>query len=370
MKSFFDFDQILDLEILNSSEKITSQRPIILYGAGGFGEAALKYYKTNNIKPIAICDSDPNKVGKNFFGYTIMSFNDIINCYSDFDVVITAFKYYDEIKNFLIHYISPARIINISFLHENSYTLALNYRSFLSQNLDRLNIIYSRLEDNISRHVMESILKAKVSNDVRYFEKCRTGNQYFPNDIVHLSDQEYFLDCGAFIGDTLKDFIEKVSNKYEMIYCFEPSPEAFHKLKQLKETVFKNNENILLHRKGLLDTDKKIGFNILTGAGSERIDEQFSNINNIDVVSIDNVIQGKVTFIKMDIEGSELAALKGAKKTILQNKPKLAICVYHKEEDILTIPEYIMGLGLDYKYYIRHHGISPNSHCETVFYAV
>ena len=70
----------------------------------------------------------------------------------------------------------------------------------------------------------------------------------------------------------------------------------------------------------------------------------------------------------MDIEGEELNALKGAKEIICKYKPKLAICVYHKPEDLYEIPKYIMDFGLDYKYYLRHH--MREGYTETVFYAI
>ena len=93
-----------------------------------------------------------------------------------------------------------------------------------------------------------------------------------------------------------------------------------------------------------------------------------SGDSKIEVDSIDNVCKNEnVTFIKMDVEGAELEALKGAENTIMKNKPKLAICVYHKKEDLVTIPQYILSLNSDYKLYLRHY----DSFCtELVLYAV
>lgn len=69
----------------------------------------------------------------------------------------------------------------------------------------------------------------------------------------------------------------------------------------------------------------------------------------------------------MDIEGSELEALKGAVHTIQRDKPKLAICIYHKPEDMTEIPLYIKSLVPEYKFYVRHHS---NCWTDTVLYAV
>lgn len=83
---------------------------------------------------------------------------------------------------------------------------------------------------------------------------------------------------------------------------------------------------------------------------------------------IDDVVHEKVTFIKMDVEGSELKALHGAKKSIKKHLPRLAISIYHKPEDIVEIPEYILSLHNGYQFYIRHH--VPWLNNETVLYAV
>ena len=88
----------------------------------------------------------------------------------------------------------------------------------------------------------------------------------------------------------------------------------------------------------------------------------------IEVRKLDDMLRDrKVTFLKMDIEGSELAALRGAERIIREQRPKLAICVYHKPEDMWEIPGFILNCHPDYKLYLRHYSIS---YTETVLYAV
>ena len=88
----------------------------------------------------------------------------------------------------------------------------------------------------------------------------------------------------------------------------------------------------------------------------------------VPVTSLDEALAGqRVTFIKMDIEGSELEALKGAEKTIREQKPKLAICVYHKPEDIWEIPELMLEFNEDYRFYMRHYSLAS---FDTVLYAI
>ena len=88
----------------------------------------------------------------------------------------------------------------------------------------------------------------------------------------------------------------------------------------------------------------------------------------VKAVCIDDVLyKEKVSFIKMDIEGSELAALKGCKKIITRNNPKLAICVYHKSEDLIEIPKFILSINPNYKLFLRNYAPSAT---ETVLYAI
>ena len=84
-----------------------------------------------------------------------------------------------------------------------------------------------------------------------------------------------------------------------------------------------------------------------------------TNGKTIDITSIDKFISDNkiehVDFIKMDIEGAELSALKGLEETIKKFKPKLAICVYHKGKDIFEIPEYLISIFPEYNFYLKHN---------------
>lgn len=75
---------------------------------------------------------------------------------------------------------------------------------------------------------------------------------------------------------------------------------------------------------------------------------------------------GRVDFIKMDIEGTEMDALLGARNTLVQHRPRLAISIYHRAADLARIPVWIHRLGLGYRFWLDHYTIH---HEETVLYA-
>ena len=104
------------------------------------------------------------------------------------------------------------------------------------------------------------------------------------------------------------------------------------------------------------------------GKGSAITKNEDASTITVPVRAIDDTPECRdATFIKMDVEGSEKEALAGARDTILRNKPKLAICLYHRNRDFIEIPNWIHKLVPEYKLYVRHHSFSVN---ETVLYAI
>lgn len=183
--------------------------------------------------------------------------------------------------------------------------------------------------------------------------------QYF--DTLPPVKDEIFIDAGSYDGDTIREFIKWTNGQYKKIYAFEPNED----MAQVVEDYIQSEQikQITFVHKATWDKEENIRF--INDAAASRIGEE--GRISIQAIDIDSVVgDDKVTFIKMDVEGSELQSLKGAQKTIKQNKPRLAISVYHRPEDIVEIAEYILVLNPEYKFILRQYN---SNFWETVLYA-
>jgi len=249
----------------------------------------------------------------------------------------------------------------------NCYGIKHLYYPFLLKRKEDVEKVYNSLADELSKETFYNVINYRngIIDDMSLFKS--KSIPYFENGIIELSQQEVFIDGGAYNGDTVGEFIKQTSGKFKKIYSFEPDDESYSELvknvrdiKDIKDIIpmpygLWNKKDILKFQKGL------------TPEGNRILDSNYGSID-IPVISIDEAIKEDIpTFIKMDIEGAELKALEGAEKTIVKNKPKLAICVYHKPLDIIDIPLYIKQLVPEYKLYLRHYS---NSHLDTILYAI
>ena len=237
--------------------------------------------------------------------------------------------------------------------------------AFYTKNAVRVNAVANMLADERSRKEYLGIIKFRQSHQKKDFPLC-DGKlpEYFIEEVTFGKD-EVFLDCGAYIGDTLDVFVKRCPN-YANIVAFEPDKKNFALLTQK----YGNNPKITLMDIGVYDADGESSFAERGLKSNSAITDKTSeNTACISIKAIDNLNLKNVSFVKMDIEGAELPALKGAKKTIARDKPKLAICIYHSDEDMLSIAEYIHALVPEYKLYVRHHRLYPMCG-ETVLYAV
>lgn len=189
----------------------------------------------------------------------------------------------------------------------------------------------------------------------------QVGWQYF--DMFSPKKDEVFVNAGAFQGETDIDFAKWTNNSYKKIFAFEPMQSNVEICR--KRYAENGIENIDLFGKGTWSENGHISF--AEGANQGQIDANGTNC--IETIKIDDAVigyNGRITFIKMDIEGAELEALRGARETIQKNKPRMAICIYHKPEDLYEIPGYLLSLVPEYRFKVRQY---TSTSWETVLYA-
>lgn len=224
---------------------------------------------------------------------------------------------------------------------------------------------YKLLSDAHSKKVMQLYLNAATAGEFHeLFSKCYEEPAYF-NRITKELIIDTLIDCGAYDGDSIHDFVS-VFPRYKKIIAFEPDPVNLKKLNCRK--VRENIRDLIVVNKGVGSRNEHLHFQINGGSNSYLAE---SGNSEIEMTTLDDVYSDTsgTVLIKMDIEGAELNALQGAKKLIKEKKPVLAICVYHKEEDLIEIPGFIheiAGEGV-YNYYLGFHGLDL---AELVFYAV
>ena len=229
---------------------------------------------------------------------------------------------------------------------------------------DKIKQVREILADEASKKVLDARIEVYETGNITSLQNIKTDSvQYFNEDILTLSDNELFIDLGAYKGDTIESFIQHVKGKYKKIIAFEPDQET---MLSLNHYILENNiNNVVVYKLATWNKKEVLKFREEGSYISQISDIGASSIN---ANSLDNVLFDVVpaTFIKMDIEGAELETIEGAENIIKKYRPKLAICVYHKADDIFEIPLAIKKLVPEYKLYLRQHS---DSLLDTVLYA-
>ncbi len=221
------------------------------------------------------------------------------------------------------------------------------FKEDFDENYDKYNSIYNLLCDDISKNQFYNLINFRLSHDLRYMRgfELKLEDQYFSN-VYSFDKDEVFLDVGGFDGFTTKEFIKRCPD-YSKVYFFEPEKGNLIKAKEL----LKDHNNIEYLEYGLSNKKDKLYFDI--SGPQSKISDSGSIV--IEVAPLTSLVNDRITFIKMDIEGAEYEALEGSLDLIKKYHPKLALAVYHQANDFWRIPELIFSVRNDYDLYLRHY---------------
>lgn len=385
MTTIGDLESILEkfkqgtLETKTDKMQFPQGKPILLYGAGNIGKRLYKNLIDTNIQVVCFIDRNSN-LGTTLYDVPIYQpESKQLEAYKKNGYIILSglfsLNICNEIKNHLysLGFKNVLALHEINLCHVNSQAF---YENLFDSKSDKLDVIekdskkiveaFKLLSDEKDKKLYIDYIRAHLTMDFTQFEIPFDVNlQYLGHDIEYEKDYTNFVDCGGFDGDTLKNLVKK-EKQMSNIAIFEPQNTLCEKISEYTKEKQDLFNSVTIFPCGVHSKTQKLKFSVSKDAPSSA---KLSNTGEdiIQCVAIDEVLQGfKPTFIKMDIEGAEIEALKGAQVTIQKYHPQLAICVYHSLSDIWEIPLLINSFYKDYVFYLRSYNYMG---LETVLYA-
>jgi FkbM family methyltransferase len=340
---------------------------LVLYPANNYaGFIVVLIRQTLPDIPLIVCDDDESKIGTDCNGLKVAPLNQAAQ---DLPTALFTICSYSEQAEKIFARIAaklPASLLNHTiYFRQLGDVLPVGDRATKAfdvfrktsvlasiRNRPKIKEAYDLYQDHLSQAVFVSVLKRYCFGSDTMIPVSVDSHEYFEDVYIRLDD-EVFVDCGGFNGDTLLKYLDIVGpQKFKEYIVFEPDPGNYKLLMQtvdgLPEEVFKKVTTLpyaVGHEENMLQ------FDALSNAGSV---VNPTGTTAVRCVTLDAQLKDKTpTFIKLDIEGYESFALYGAKVTIAVKRPVLAVCVYHHPFDLYELPLMLKRIVPDYHFILR-----------------
>ena len=315
---------------------------ILLYGAGVNGQWCLEYCKRIGLMVLAFIDGNSSLWGSELDGVICLSYEQYLEKYNDYVVLVTSKHHAKEILE--------------SKQNENMMSFDT---WFVLKHMNQYNSL--TFEDEKSNTVLSAIKNCMLFSDESLLWDVAEVNQFFCMAPFFNAEAEVFVDLGACTGDTIERYLVTHNGVCDRIYAFEPGG--------VQRDALQARINRLI-QEWAIDASK---FTVVEGATGDREQELYlitrgdlmsscvsaqyvTDCQKVRVYKLDNFFgDTKVDFIKFDIEGAEYETILGAEQIIKRYRPKLAISVYHRPDDLLRIYQKFVEWNVGYKFKLRHH---------------
>ncbi len=353
------------------------ERAAVLFGCGGLGQKTLAGLKRSGFKPLAFADNAAGTWGRCVRGLRVFSPREAARRFGQNAVFIVTIwgahcrHRFDQTRAQL-RKLGCLRVVSFIPLFWKYPDLFLPYycvdlpHRILPQ-ARNIQKVFALWEDPRSRGEYLAQLKWRLGHDFGGLPRPACGPAYFsPKNIFPRRPWKLWVDCGAYDGDTIRDFLKARDFSQGEILAFEPDPENFRKLEAYRKGSSGACRQRILAK--CVAVGRQSGTTRFAALGG--LDSRVSNDGGrkVECVSLDGELQSRTPdFIKMDIEGAEDDALRGARKVIGRGRSFLAVSVYHRQDHLWRLPLMIRSFWKQYRFYLRRYA----EECwDTVCYAV
>lgn len=345
---------------------IADLHSLAIVGAAPEGRRLAHICETQNIKIDAIVDDDTAKLGLTIAGVAVAPVDALSALAKSTPIVVASHRVLrvtQRLRDLGFRTVVPFAMLQV--LAPRVFAPHMFYKELLedvSAHRAEYHSLHQRLADDRSRDVLEAVIGFRRTLDPAVLRPVITEHDlYAPEGLFAFGDNEVYVDAGAYDGDTIRTFIERVNGRFNSVFAFEPDPITFAKLTEN----FRDEPRVRTVHAGLYSRSGSLHFRDDASRGAI-----FAADGEIEmpVTTLDEVVgDGPVTYVKMNIEGAEIDALAGARAAIRRELPRLALSVYHRPSDLWRIPEMVRQFSAGYDLYLRQH---DGGIIETVLYAI
>lgn len=338
-----------------------SQRPenIIVFGAGNLGTKVASLMQIAGYTVVGFCDNNKPRIGDSKNGIPVFTPAELQKLDHSTLVVVGIWSYNHSFRetsaqlaangfNNVLHCLVPL----VLFQQDKNYlpNYCLDNPEKLRTAADELHdaeALLRRTGDAKSVEVFEQV--------VAFFLNPVAENVPLPGDrkVFRELPDEVYVDCGAFIGETVTKLIEARGGELQSVYCFEPDRFSFERLRDnLGSARMKGSAEIHFVNAAVGSETGSVSFTH-TGTWGSSVSGMNSEVERVDAFALDDFPWStEPTLIKMDIEGQELEALKGSQSFIRNSRTVLSITAEHRMEDLWEIPLYLNSINPDRDIYL------------------
>lgn len=367
-------DELLaaDADSLRSAERetfdrLSGGRPIVLMGAGGLGRRTLAGLRSHGVTPLALADNGAREPGQSIAGVPVLPpaiAAERFGRAAAFVVTIWGAHRPHRLAHSRAQLQSLGCDLVLPFpplYWKYPETLLPFYLQDLpSRLLDERQAVRRGLdvwEDEASRAEFVSQVRFRLQADFDGLAGPVKHPQYFPDDLFAWTSHEWFVDGGAFDGDTVKEIVAEHGSNFAQVLAIEPDPANFKKLSDAVAAFPAHVRDRIACRQVALASKSDALYVEMTGTPSSVTSTlEAGNRVRVDALPLAALVgDARPTFIKLDIEGAEIDALRGARDFIVRDAPILAVCVYHQQNHLWRIPSMLKEWNPDYALFLRPH---------------
>jgi FkbM family methyltransferase len=353
------------LSVLWPEFSLSKLTEMVIVGAAGEGLRLAALCSSNGIAIRAIVDDDSSKHGMSVEGIKVANVDTLNSIPREIPVIVASHRSLLPVRRLrAMGFKTVSPFMTLQMLDPVSFPPHMFHDGLLEDlavNLHQYEALENVLADDVSRAVLAAVIGYRMDGDPEILSPVVEWDLYGPNNLLNYGSDEVYVDGGAFDGDSIKLFIERVKGRYSRVLGFEPDPATFARLKN----TFINEPKVEPINAGLHKKEGILRFDDAGTRGSILVE---SGGISVPVVGLDEVLQGdRVSYIKMNIEGAEIDALQGGADSIKRWGPKLAISAYHLPNHLWKIPLEISKIREDYQIFFRQH---DGGIIETVVFAL